>query len=67
MLSKKGPLNSKQPYTNSIPVLYVELRCERAFIESYMAVSLFEATKFACEWLEFLRPLYVISNGVKNC
>ena len=32
-----------------------------------MGVSLVDATKFACESLEFQRPLYLISNGVKNC
>ena len=53
--------------TTGIPILYVELRCEIAFSESYMAVSLVDITKLACESLEFQRPLYVISNGVKNC
>ena len=28
-------------------MLYVELRCERTFRESYMAVSLIDVTKFA--------------------
>ena len=50
--------------TTGIPILYVELRCERAFSESYMAVSLVDVTKFACESQEFYRPFYVIS---KNC
>ena len=53
--------------TTGIPTQYVELRCERAFSESYMAVSLVDVTKLAYESLEFSRPLYVISNGVKNC
>ena len=44
-------------------MLYVELRCERAFSESYMAVSLVDVTKFACESLEFSRHLHVISNA----
>ena len=39
--------------TNGIPILYVELRCERAFSESHMAVSFVDVTKFACESLEF--------------
>ena len=39
--------------TTGIPILYVELRCERAFSELYMAVSFVDVTKFACESLEF--------------
>ena len=53
--------------TTAIPTQYVELRCDRAFSESYMAVSLVNVTKLAYESLEVLRPLYVISSGVKNC
>ena len=43
-----------------------QIRCERAFSESFMAASLVDVTKFACQSLEFQRSLYVISNGVKN-
>ena len=54
--------------TTSIPIVYVELQCDRAFSQSYMAVSFIDIiTKLACEALEFQRPLYVVSNGVKNC
>ena len=53
-------------FFNSLPMKYVELRCERAFSVSYKAVSFVDVTKFACELLEFKRPLYVILNGVKN-
>ena len=35
---EEGALNSKLPITNT----YVELRCKRAFSESYMTVSLVE-------------------------
>ena len=35
-------------------------------IMQYVAVSLVDVTKIACELLEFSRPLSVISNGVKN-
>ena len=46
--------------TTGIPILYVDLQCERAFSESYMAVSFVDVTKFACESLEFKRPLYML-------
>ena len=36
-----------------IPILYIELRCERAFSESCMAVSFVDVTKFASKSLEF--------------
>ena len=39
--------------TSGIPILYVELRCERPFSESYVAVCFVDVTKFACESLEF--------------
>ena len=52
--------------TGKLILEYVELRCERAYSELYMDVSLVDITKFAYESLEFSRPLYVISNGVKN-
>ena len=54
--------------TTGIPIiLYAELRCERTFSESYIAVGLVDVTKIACNSLEFSRLLYVISNGMKNC
>ena len=53
--------------TTGIPILYVEWQCDRAFSESYTALSFVEVTNFACESLEFYRPLYVISNEVTNC
>ena len=39
--------------TTGIPILYVKLRGERVFSESYMAESFVDVTKFACESLEF--------------
>ena len=53
--------------TTGIPILHVELLCERAFSELYIAVSCVDVTKFFCESQEFRRPLCVLSNGVKNC
>ena len=38
--------------TTGITILYVELRRETAFSESYMAVSLIDVPKFAGESLE---------------
>ena len=48
--------------TTDVSIRYVELQCERAYSESYMAVSVVDVTKFARELLQFQRPLYVISN-----
>ena len=39
--------------TTGMPILYVKLRFEREFSESYMAVSFVDVTKFACESLKF--------------
>ena len=39
--------------TTGVPMRYVELQCERAFSESYMAVSFVDETKLACKSLEF--------------
>ena len=47
-------LISKQP-VYEIVYSYVVLRCERAFSKLYMAVSLVDVTKFACESLEFFK------------
>ena len=37
-----GGFNFKK---TGIPILYVELRCERAFLESYMAVSFIDVQR----------------------
>ena len=39
--------------TIGVPMQYVELRCERAFSELYMAVSFVDETKLVCKSPEF--------------
>ena len=53
--------------TTCIAILYVELRCERAFSELYMVVSFIDITKFACKLLKFSDRFMLFSNEVKNC
>ena len=55
---------SKQPVFQ-----YQILNCDakERFQNYTKPLNFVDITKFACESLEILRPLYVISNGVKNC